>query len=174
MEEDHDNNISSADYMQEALYYPLPTKLRPGIYGLFHIKHPNTGEKMSTLLMNGRTKHARQCKHCNYFISSEAGTNKHIAMIGWPGSGKSALGISILANIMRANVKITLSEDVDPEIKDAIYNVRNIGYITSDLFPQKTRDGRLPSIRVNIPRIGRPDYALYLDDVAGESFDTYR
>lgn len=153
-------------------FYALPIALRPGVYGLFHVKHPITGERMSTLLMNGRTKHPRRCHRCGQFISSEAGTNKHVAMIGWPGSGKSTLCITMLAELLRSNTNIKLGEDVDSDIKSSILQVRNLGCMTNDIFPQKTREGRLPSIRINIPRTGRPDYALYLDDVAGESFDT--
>lgn len=151
--------------------YELSEPLRPGVYGLFSITHPHTNQKMPTLLINGRTKLLRKCHHCGEMISSESGTNKHIAMIGCPGSGKSALCITMIANLLRSNPKLILGDDIDHDTKNAILNVSKQGHMTDDTFPHKTREGRLPSVRVNIPRTGRPDYALYFDDVAGESFD---
>lgn len=152
--------------------YELSEPLRPGVYGLFSITHPITNRKMPTLLINGRTKLPRKCHRCGEMISSESGTNKHIAMIGCPGSGKSALCVTMIANMMRSNQSMVLGNDIDSDTKKIILKVVKQGHMTHDTFPQKTREGRLPSLRVNIPRAGRPDYALYLDDVAGESFDT--
>ena len=63
---------------EPATYYsdgePLGVKLRPGVYGLFHITHPVTGEKMATLIANGRDEHTRRCPHCGKPINAKEGS----------------------------------------------------------------------------------------------------
>lgn len=165
-------------YCQEnsepALYHsnglPLNTELRPGVYGLFHITHPETGEAMPTLLLNGRSSLIRQCCRCGSFINTETGIDKHIAMVGGPGSGKSALTLTMLGKLKSSCKNLIIGNDVSIEFQAAIERISKTDRIINNEFPNKTAEGVVPSLRANITRKGKPSYALYINDIAGELF----
>ena len=165
-------------YCQEnsepALYYSngmaLKTDLRPGVYGLFHIVHPTTKEKMPTLLLNGRSTLVRKCCRCGSFINIETGVDKHIAMVGGPGSGKSSLSLTMLGKLKAMCNNLVIGGDVSCETKTTVELISKNGRIKDNEFPNKTAEGVMPSLRVNIEREGKPPYALYINDIAGELF----
>lgn len=165
---------SCQENSEPALYYsqdvPLNTELRPGVYGLFHITHPETGEKMPTLLLNGRSSLVRQCCRCGFFINTETGVDKHIAMIGGPESGKSALSLTMLGKLKSSCNKLILANDISLESREIIEKISKEGRIKNNEFPNKTAEGIVPSLRANITRDGKPPYALYINDIAGELF----
>ena len=169
-------------YCQEdsepAIYYSegraLNTQLRPGVYGLFHIIHPETGEEMPTLLSNGRTLLQRRCRNCDNFINTESGIDKHIAMVGGPESGKSALSLTMLGKLKSMCSSLVLGNDISTETKNIVEKISQHGMIINNEFPDKTAEGIVPSLRTNITREGKPPYALYLNDIAGELFQPGR
>lgn len=165
-------------YCQEnsepAIYHskgvPLHTELKPGVYGLFHITHPETGEPMPTLLLNGRSRLARQCCRCGALIDTETGVDKHIAMVGGPESGKSALSLTMLGLLKASCQGFVVGNDVNLESQAIIEKISKEGRIMNNEFPNKTAEGVVPSLRANITREGKPPYALYINDIAGELF----
>lgn len=51
-----------AVYLSDGI--PLHVPLRPGVWGMYSIQHPATGEKMPTLFINGKDRLERRCVHC--------------------------------------------------------------------------------------------------------------
>lgn len=162
-----------ADYYSEGM--PLKTQLRPGVYGLFHITHPDTGEKMSTLLANGRDEHTRQCPHCGKFINAKEGSDVHMAMVGFAESGKTTLAYRLLAELRKRgqdSVYFTDNKESE-EVEYAVENIKSAGKVVD--FPPKTSEGRKRSIQVIVQPSGRSiPYRLFINDVSGESFDSQK
>lgn len=165
------------NHSEPAIYYshgkPLPVPLKPGVWGLFHIVHPVTGEKMPTLFLNGKGDYPRQCHVCSTMINAEVGVECQVAFAGLPGSGKTTLLYRIVAELRRAKVGSTnlfrFTDQVEPsliEYIDSIADGRKMDY-----YPDKTDVSRHRSIQmigVN-PHSSFP-YRLFLNDVAGEIF----
>ncbi len=161
-------------------YEPLPNniKLRPGVYGLFHITHPKSKERMPTMLLNGRDRLARECGNCHKRIRAEEGTELHIALAGSPQSGKSTLTYRLLAEIIRrvgskradfTDVKQTVKDEAMP---DKIRRIAAEGYISPENMPAKTAVDDVASTQMIIKRQHLPvPYRLFINDVAGEVFD---
>lgn len=161
-------------------YEPLPNniKLRPGVYGLFHITHPKSKERMPTMLLNGRDSLARECGNCHKRIRAEEGTELHIALAGSPQSGKSTLTYRLLAEIIRrvgskradfTDVKQTVKDEAMP---DKIRRIAAEGYISPENMPAKTAVDDVASTQMIIKRQHLPvPYRLFINDVAGEVFD---
>lgn len=161
-------------------YIELPenVKLRPGFYGLFHITHPDTREKMPTMLANGRDRLARKCANCGKRIQANEGTDLHLAMVGSAMSGKSTLTYRLIAEIFnRAGHDSVHFTDVNNSIRDntMIAKVKSIaenGMISEDDMPRKTATNNLASTQLNITRKHAPvPYRLFINDVGGELFD---
>lgn len=161
-------------------YEPLPNniKLRPGVYGLFHITHPKSKERMPTMLLNGRDSLARECGNCHKRIRAEEGTELHIALAGSPQSGKSTLTYRMLAEIIRrvgskradfTDVKQTVKDEAMP---DKIRRIAAEGCISPENMPAKTAVDDVASTQMIIKRQHLPvPYRLFINDVAGEVFD---
>lgn len=161
-------------------YEPLPNniKLRPGVYGLFHITHPKSKERMPTMLLNGRDSLARECANCHKRIRAEEGTELHIALAGSPQSGKSTLTYRLLAEIIRrvgskradfTDVKQTVKDEAMP---DKIRRIAAEGCISPENMPAKTAVDDVASTQMIIKRQHLPvPYRLFINDVAGEVFD---
>ena len=152
----------------------LPTKLRPGIYGLFHITHPVTGNKLPTLIANGRDTLARRCPHCGHFINFEAGTEKHIGFIGMPESGKTSLLCNVIGLMMKEKIDMHFTNTTDEnikEIQDDVDFAKENGYLDFNHLPPKTGANWRASIQCILPRAnGGMPYHIYFNDVAGELF----
>lgn len=161
-------------------YEPLPNniKLRPGVYGLFHITHPKSKERMPTMLLNGRDSLARECGNCHKRIRAEEGTELHIALAGSPQSGKSTLTYRLLAEIIRrvgnkradfTDVKQTVKDEAMP---DKVRRIAAEGCISPENMPAKTAVDDVASTQMIIKRQHLPvPYRLFINDVAGEVFD---
>lgn len=161
-------------------YEPLPNniKLRPGVYGLFHITHPKSKERMPTMLLNGRDSLARECGNCHKRIRAEEGTELHIALAGSPQSGKSTLTYRMLAEIIRrvgskradfTDVKQTVKDEAMP---DKVRRIAAEGCISPENMPAKTAVDDVASTQMIIKRQHLPvPYRLFINDVAGEVFD---
>ncbi|MDE6331917.1 MAG: hypothetical protein K2L80_04870, partial [Muribaculaceae bacterium] len=161
-------------------YMPLPNdiRLRPGMYGLFHITHPDTGERMPTMIMNGRDTLVRRCANCEHLIQANEGTECHMAMVGSAKAGKSTLTYRMIAEIFRTagddRVEFT---DVKNSIKDRhltgkVANIARNGRIDEADMPAKTSTDDLASTQLIIHRKNMPvPYRLFINDVGGEVFD---
>ncbi len=161
-------------------YCELPNdiSLRPGMYGLFHITHPQTGESMPTMLFNGRDDLVRRCANCGHLIQANEGTECHMAMVGSAKAGKSTLTYRMIAEIFRSagdeRVEFT---DVKNSIKDRnltgkVANIARNGRIDEADMPAKTSTDDLASTQLIIQRKNMPvPYRLFINDVGGEVFD---
>ena len=154
----------------------LPCALRPSIYGLLHITHPETGHKLPTLIANGRDKLVRKCPRCDHLINFEAGTEKHIGFIGMPASGKTSLLCSVIGAMkkMKSNMHFTnISDENIKEIEKEVTFAWKHGYLDTNNLPPKTGAEWRASIQCILPRSnGGLPYHLYFNDVAGELFTT--
>ena len=152
----------------------LPTSLRPGIYGLFHVVHPVTGNEMPTLIANGRDQLLRRCPHCGEFVNFEAGTEKHIGFIGMPESGKTVLMCSIIGELKRHNPDMhftDIKENVGRDIYKSVEFYEKEGHLDDDHRPDQTKKMAKSSVQCILPRAnGGLPYHLYFNDVAGELF----
>ena len=152
----------------------LPAALRPGIYGLFHIVHPVTGNEMPTLISNGRDQLLRKCPHCHQFVNFEAGTEKHIGFIGMPESGKTSLLCNIMGLMMKAKHDMHFTNTTDEnilELQDNVEFAKSNGHLDENHLPVKTGANWRASIQCILPRAnGGLPYHLYFNDVAGELF----
>lgn len=157
---------------------PNDIRLRPGMYGLFHITHPYTGERMPTMLMNGRDQMARYCGNCGHRINAEEGTEKHIALVGTAQSGKSTLSYRLMAEIFNRagedRVEFTDYSNSTGEtwMINCIRTIGKKGRIDEEDLPKKTATDQTRSLQLIIKPKHRPvPYRLFINDVAGELFD---
>lgn len=151
--------------------YPLPVNLHPGRYGLFSITHPETKEKMPTMLFNGKDKLSRRCKHCGKVISANMGTEKHIALVGVAESGKTTLVYRLIAEMLRKHPNSIFFTDVtqsDYDMMDSVQSIVKRGYL--EHFPPKTVVGQRRAIQLKIQRGMNMFYRLFINDVGGELY----
>ncbi|MBR1688013.1 MAG: hypothetical protein IJ710_05690 [Prevotella sp.] len=157
------------DVIGGALPTALPTPLRPGIYGLFHITHPQTNRDMPTLIANGRDRLLRRCPHCGHFISFETGTEKHVGFVGRPESGKTTLLSAITGWLMLVYKDFRFTDGSGRTIEETARFFAQNGHLDLDHLPAKTAQGQRASIQCILPRTsGGLPYHLYLNDIAGE------
>ncbi|MDE5875780.1 MAG: hypothetical protein K2H15_09040, partial [Muribaculaceae bacterium] len=161
-------------------YEPLPNgiQLRPGMYGLFHITHPETEERMPTMLLNGRDSLARECANCGKRIQADEGTERHLAMVGAPQSGKSTLTYRMIAEIFnragRDKVEFTDEKNTirDTGMIRKVNSIAALGRIEEGDLPAKTAVSERGSTQLVIRRPHAPvPYRLFINDVGGELFD---
>lgn len=163
-----------ATYLSEGM--PLHVSLRPGVWGMYSITHPLTGEKMPTLFRGGKDKFQRRCKYCDHVISANIGTPKHIAIAGVPNSGKSTLIYRIISELCRMKVgdynvcKFTDDlGDKETEVNEFLKTIEDGQKMV--VFPGKTSDRRHKSIQLLMQRAETSlPYRLYVNDIAGEMF----
>lgn len=156
-----------ARYLSQGI--ELPINLHPGKYGIFHVTHPKTGEKMPTMLFNGKDQLQRRCHHCNSIISAKMGTEKHVVLAGVAESGKTTLVYRLIAELFRKySGKIDFTDEVDWNMKEDIQEVVKRGFIRE--FPHKTAVGVMRSIQLLIQRKTLA-YRLFINDVGGELYD---
>ena len=149
-----------------------PVALHPGMYGIFYQKSPVTGEKLPTMLLNGRGKLECQCKECGqrYHVNGEHtfGTDIHIGIVGHRSSGKSYLlysGLNALqVNLQNSLEQVDKNDDTDINNKMMRINQRE-GIQTQDA-------DRYHAVQMMLSLKGRPvPYHLFFYDVAGEKFN---
>lgn len=157
---------------------PNGISLRPGFYGLFHIKHPKTGERMPTMLLNGRDKLARRCANCDRMIQAEEGTELHVAIAGSAMSGKSTLTYRMIAGLFNyAGEDAVEFTDVintvgDRSMISKIDSIREKDEIVEADLPNKTRTEELASTQLIVRRKNSSiPYRVFINDVGGEHFD---
>lgn len=159
---------------EPALYlsrgHELLVTLRPGIYGLLHITHPETGEKMPTTLLNGRDNLTRKCPHCDRLINYNTGVEKHIAFVGLPESGKTCLTYRFIGNLMRADNNISFTDEINNEAKRIILDIKN-GKAQNLASKTSVNDMRR-SIQILVPGKAPLPYHFFINDVGGELFTT--
>ena len=159
---------------------PLPVNLHPGVWGIFSITHPQTGEKMPTLFLNGKDMLERQCFTCKNSVSAQVGAERHIAIAGVPSSGKSTLIYRLVAELLRKKIGSEhvafFTDDMgmdEAAVKNFIKTIEN-GEEMSE-FPLKTQEGRHKAIQLLVQN---PDhyvpYRLFVNDIAGEMFTAER
>lgn len=163
-----------ATYLSEGM--PLHVSLRPGVWGMYSITHPLTGEKMPTLFRGGKDNFQRRCKYCDHVISANIGTPKHIAIAGVPNSGKSTLIYRIISELYRIKVRghnvCSFTDDLgdkETEVNEFLKTIEDGQKMV--VFPGKTSDGRHKSIQLLMQRAETSlPYRLYVNDIAGEMF----
>lgn len=155
---------------------PLPVNLHPGMWGLFSITHPATGEKMPTLFLQGKDRLERQCATCEGVISANVGVEKHIAFAGVAKSGKSTLLYRVVAEMLRKKIGSERLCDFTDDLGEDEISAKKFMKTIEDgqkmkEFPKKTSDDRHKSIQLIVknPKSLLP-YRLYVNDVAGEVF----
>ncbi len=148
----------------------LPIRLRPSIYGLFHITHPETGEKMPTMLFNGRDKLSRKCPHCNRIISYKTGIEKHIAFVGLPESGKTCLTYRFVGNLMKSDYRIKFTDDVNNEAQKIILDIKRGK--EQELASKTSVNDIRRSLQILVPGKAPLPYHFFINDVGGELFTT--
>ena len=171
-----------AIYLSHGVDHPLPVHLHPGVWGLFHIVHPATGEKMPTLFHAGKSHLRRRCASCGAVIDANVGTERHLALAGVSGSGKSTLLHRTIAEMLRLKVG---SRNVCSYTDEA--NVKREGVLDFDVIDSMRKDGgklldaedrivktgirRMRSVQLNVANPHRAfPYRLFVNDVAGEVF----
>lgn len=157
---------------------PLPVDLHPGVWGLFSITHPSTGEKMPTLFLNGKDRLERRCRSCDNLINAKVGAEKHVAFAGVAKSGKSTLLYRVVSEMLRKKIGdetvCSFTDDLgvdETEAKSFISSISDGSRM--EFFPGKTTEDRHKSLQllVNNPKSLLP-YRLYINDVAGEMFSS--
>lgn len=153
-------------------HHKHPVPLHPGVYGVFTQKNPETGEKVPTMLFNGKGKLLRKCTNCGSFMKADAdktfGTEKHIGIVGHRSSGKSFLlytALGTLKNYFGDRVS-QIDAEYDTNIED------NIRRIEKGLSIQTDLKDSYKAVQVMINRKMNPvPYHLFFYDVAGEKFN---
>ena len=148
----------------------LPVKLRPGVYGLFHITHPVTGEKMPTMLLNGRDNLPRRCPHCGHTISYKTGVEKHLAFVGLPESGKTCLTYRFVGNLMRNYPDIRFTDEVNNEAQRIITDIKDGK--EQELASKTSVADMRRSLQILAQGNGSMPYHIFINDVGGELFTT--
>lgn len=150
--------------------FELPIKLRPCVYGLLHITHPQTGEKMPTMLLNGRDNLSRKCPHCERIINYKTGVEKHLAFVGLPESGKTCLTYRFVGNLMKNNDNIQFTDEVNKEAQKIILDVKNGKPL--DLASKTSVNDMRRSLQILVPGKAPLPYHFFINDIGGELFTT--
>lgn len=149
-----------------------PVLLRPGVYGILHQTNPKTGERLPTMILNGKGELSRRCPHCGQEINDKnqivTGTSVHVGIAGVRSSGKSYLLYSGLKHMKNKYGSSFNQIDIDQNDIDEMYarikDHDGIQTAVKDLYK---------AIQVMLDVDGRPyPYHLYFYDVAGEKYDT--
>ena len=164
------NSTDTPEYIIGGKVHPV--KLHPGVYGIFSQTSPVTGQRVPTMLLNGRGKVTRKCKKCNSLINAETdntfGTEIHIGVVGHRSSGKSYLLYSGLSSLMEAyKDRISQIDTIeDTNIEDKIRRIQANADIQTDVA------SRYRATQLMLKSKLRPiPYHLFFYDVAGEKFD---
>ncbi len=159
------------DYLVEGEKHPVA--LCPGTYGIFHQISPVNGEKLPTMLFNGKARLTRECKSCGQIINMQGeeimGTEVHIGIVGSRSSGKSYLLNSALDLLREA-----YDEDFQ-QVDTTMYNrlEDNIARIKNhdDIQTQDRDLYKAVQVSIKTNRHRAYPYHLFFYDVAGEKFN---
>lgn len=151
-----------------------PVSLCPGIYGIFHQTSPKNGEKLPTMLLNGKARLPRKCKSCGSIINMHGenvmGTEAHIGIVGARGSGKSYLLYSALDILKESLADDFKQVDIamGNRLEDNIERIKN-----NDGIQTVVRD-QYRAVQVTLFTDNRSiiPYHLFFYDVAGETFNS--
>ncbi len=154
-----------------------PKALRPGMYGVFYQTSPVNGEKLPTMLLNGKGKLDRRCVDCHTDISSKStgnsnmnfGTDIHIGVVGHRSSGKSYMLYSALSLLMgkRGDRLTQIDADNDTSISQKKGRIDLGGDIQTD------EKALYKAVQLMLKEKTRPiPYHLFFYDVAGEKFNS--
>lgn len=149
-----------------------PMALHPGLYGVFHQTNPYTGEKVPTMLLNGKGKLLRRCKDCGAFMKADAektfGTEKHIGIVGHRSSGKSYMLYTALGGLKDYFGSRASQMDAD-------YNTnidKMVARIEDGASIQTMDSDSYRAVQLIVERKKSPiPYHLFFYDVAGEKFN---
>ncbi|MBP5327064.1 MAG: hypothetical protein J6Y98_04025 [Bacteroidales bacterium] len=162
-------NDKGFDYIINGKVHPVP--LHPGMYGIFY-QHTPDGEKIPTMLLNGRGKLTRRCPNCHKDITNEGdhtyGTDIHIGIVGAPAAGKSYMLYTSLDTMEKKyNPHLTQTDkDDETDIEQKNKLIKKGGDI------QTATSQRYHAVQMMFKPDGRPvPYHLYFYDVAGEAFN---
>lgn len=158
------------DYMIGGKVHPV--KLHPGTYGVFSHISPFTGEKIPTMLLNGKGKLTRKCPKCGTIIQADSkrtfGTDIHIGFVGPRSSGKSYLLYSGLSCLMKNHSDSVQQIDSDPDTK-IDYKIQRINLGQGI---QTNVANRYRAVQLMVTSKLRPiPFHLFFYDVAGEKFN---
>lgn len=144
-----------------------PVGLHPSWYGVFHHRFPGTGQKLPTMMFNGRDKLIRICPSCNSSIQAKTGAERHIAVVGHRAAGKTTLIYKLLKNFqVRYRSVITFTDLNSTDILRALSRIPENG----EIFMEQTEFERTRAIQLLIKTRLIP-YKLHLYDIAGEMFN---
>ncbi len=141
-------------------------KIRPGLYGTFHMKFGRL--RVPTMLLNGRWKLDRRCNQCERLIRAGLGygTERHIGIVGAKSSGKSYLLYTGLDMQMTERKMSQTQATPETDIK---------------VNKAKIESGQMPPTPKNMytavqllfkkRRLRLVPYHLFFYDIAGEEFD---
>ncbi len=154
-----------------------PVALRPGLYGVLHHVSPFNGEKLPTMLLNGKGKLERKCVSCRQSVSTGGatggvnvgyGTDIHVGVVGHRSSGKSYLLYSALGDMLtRHSSSMTqVDRDIDTDIKGKAQAVA----AGSGIQTREASQYRAVQVMYKDKHRAVP-YHLFFYDVAGEKFN---
>lgn len=152
---------------------PHPVGLFPGLYGTFTHRSPVTGERVPTMLINGRGKLQRRCRDCGKYMNSDTttrsfGTELHVGLVGPRSSGKSYLLYSALDQMMTdySDRIEQIDRDSETDISLKAKAIKSHGGI------QTRSQNRYRGVQLIVKSKLRPiPYHLFFYDVAGEKFN---
>ncbi len=145
-----------------------PVGLHPSWYGVFHHRSPVTGEKLPTMMLNGRDKLTRICPSCNTDIQARSGAERHVAVVGHRAAGKTTLIYKLLKNLqVRYRSVITFTDKNAGDIQGVLSRIPENG----EIFTEQTDFERIRAIQVIVKTRLIP-YKLHFYDIAGEMFNS--
>ena len=155
--------------MKDGEEWPIP--LHPGLYGILHQTNHDTGDRLPTMLMNGKGKLTRKCPNCGRLVNEghdkTYGTDLHIGIVGARSSGKSYMlysGLELLANHFGDDFQ-QIDTDANNKLKDVAKRIHNGDGI------QTAVKNRYKAIQFLLKRKRLYPYQLFFYDVAGEKFN---
>lgn len=162
-------NTKDFTYMKDGEEWPIP--LHPGLYGILHQTNHDTGDRLPTMLMNGKGKLTRKCPNCGRLVNEghdkTYGTDLHIGIVGARSSGKSYMlysGLELLANHFGDDFQ-QIDTDANNKLKDVAKRIHNGDGI------QTAVKNRYKAIQFLLKRKRLYPYQLFFYDVAGEKFN---
>lgn len=150
-----------------------PVGLHPGLYGIFSQRVPQTKVRIPTMLLFGKGRLIRQCRHCHSMIDSgnvkhTYGTDIHIGIVGHRSSGKSYLlysGLNLICNKLQGKI-----EQIDSTSDTAITAKANRVANGDDIQTAVSDNYRAVQLMYH-PKTRPVPYHMFFYDVAGEKFD---
>ncbi len=164
-------STNTAEYWVDE-HHKHPVALHPGLYGVFYQTNPDTGEKLPTMIFNGKGKLLRKCTNCHSWMKgntqgqSTVGTEKHIGVVGHRSSGKSYLLYAGMHELMDNYKAVSAHQDSDRDTNI----MANYDRIRKNAGLQTDVKDAYRAVQLMIEH--KPvAYHIYFYDVAGEMFN---